>query len=111
MVSVDVKQHLKKKKKRPQDINVGWTPIYICVSTVHARTHFANSKHRFTTSFLEEGAGKRCSECGVFVHHGTGPRHGPVDSTPVSQRPVLLYDTECPGPVVVTTTPCLLSTQ
>ena len=35
-VSVDVKQHL----KRPQDINVDWTPIRICVCPLsrHART-------------------------------------------------------------------------
>ena len=25
----------------------------------------SNSKHWFTTSYLEEGAGKRCSECGL----------------------------------------------
>ena len=89
MVSVDVKQHL----KRPQDYQRRLdTNTHMCVSIVHARTHFANSKHRFTTSFLEDGAGRRCSECGVFVHHGTGPRHGSV-STPLSHRPVLPFTT------------------
>ena len=35
---------------------------------------FPNSKNGFTTSFLqeEEGAGKRCSECGSF--HVEGPK-------------------------------------
>ena len=38
----------------------------------------SNSKHWFTTSFLplEEGAGKRCSECGAECGGKVRPRDG-----------------------------------
>ena len=56
MVSVDIKQHLKKKKKSLVVLNLD-----PCFSREHQSE--TPSTSWFTTSLLQEGAGKRCSGC------------------------------------------------